>query len=132
MSSLEAYIVRGATMRCQYGTHARKINLPVSHGAYYKGKPLMNQGDYKPENVPHFGICASPSNPSGETIYLVSEQGETIQGKPCLPVITACWNQTKADMLVGDQPALTSASYLICQHLPEGCIYFEKTGQEDE
>ncbi|WP_326493198.1 hypothetical protein [Clostridium estertheticum] len=28
------YIVRGAKMRCDKGTHARKINLPESHVAY--------------------------------------------------------------------------------------------------
>ena len=82
MSDDNYYIVRGAAMRCDKGTHQRKINLKTSHGAYVNGKPKMNANDCVPEeNISYFGICQG-SCPEGEgDIYLVGEDGETKTGK---------------------------------------------------
>ncbi|NFS30512.1 DUF4280 domain-containing protein, partial [Clostridium botulinum] len=30
----QAYVVRGAKMKCNKGSHKKRINLPVSHGTY--------------------------------------------------------------------------------------------------
>ncbi|WP_025716318.1 DUF4280 domain-containing protein [Paenibacillus sp. 1-18] len=126
----EYYIVRGACMNCQCGSHPRKINLPVSHGSYVNQKPMMNQGDYTEENVPHFGICSSPDNPSTETIYLIAENGQTISGKPCKPQLLEPWMNTKENTKVEGQPALTTSSYQRCLYL--GYIRFSTTGQQEE
>lgn len=130
MSDQHIYIVRGAKMRCDHGSHARKINLPISHGTYYKDKPLMNEGDCAAQNISYFGVCKSPKNPSTEIIYLVGEDGKTVEGKPCLPVIPDKWTPVKEDTQVEGLPALTQQSCLICEY--KGCIRFETTGQEEE
>ncbi|KAF6578557.1 DUF4280 domain-containing protein [Paenibacillus sp. EKM212P] len=130
MSDNEYYVVRGACMRCTCGTHPRKINLPNSHGAFVNGKPMMNEGDYSPENVPHFGICNSPEQPSAETIYLIAEDGSTISGKPCLPMLTDKWKNTKEPTKVEGQPALTTSSFQTC--LYHGFIEFHTNGQQEE
>ena len=125
------YVVRGAKMRCHCGSHSRRINLPVSHGSYVNGKPVMNSEDYKAgENIAHFGICTSPSNPSNATIYLIAEDGQTIAGKPCTPTICAPWLQAKEDTRVEGKAALTTDSQLICGY--QGIIRFLTDGQHDE
>jgi hypothetical protein len=40
----------------------RQINLPVSHGAYVNGKPLMIKTDRTPDTIPYCGICSSQNN----------------------------------------------------------------------
>ncbi|NQX66868.1 DUF4280 domain-containing protein [Paenibacillus alba] len=115
MSENEFYIVRGAQMVCSCGSHKRRINLPQSHGSYVNDKPMMNEGDYLFHvNVPHFGICTSPLNPSGETIYLIAENGQTISGKPCCPLQMGKWMQAKENAIVDGKPALTTVSRLVC------------------
>ena len=123
------YIVRGAKMRCSYGSHARRINLPVSHGSYASEKGKMNMDDcVSDDNISYFGIC-SGSCPDSE-IYLVGENGETVSGKKCCYMNYDSWQNCKEDSLVEGKPALTTDSYLVCAY--EGVIKFISKGQEDE
>ncbi|WP_017815753.1 DUF4280 domain-containing protein [Paenibacillus shenyangensis] len=124
----EYYVVRGASMRCSYGSHPRKINLSASHGSFVKTQPMMNEDDYKPENVASFGVCSSSLNPSSETIYLVAEGGGQVQGKPCLPQLCQPWMMTKEKTRVEGKPALTTSSCHLCMY--KGSIKFETSGQE--
>ncbi|WP_432663961.1 PAAR-like protein [Wukongibacter baidiensis] len=128
----KAYVVRGAKMRCKLGSHTRKINLPICHGAYVNGKPVMNEEDNKVEdNVPYFGICSSPENKCTEIIDLKSEEdGSRITGKKCTPEFLAEWINTKEDALVDGKKALTTDSKLICTYMGE--IGFISDGQEVE
>jgi hypothetical protein len=125
------YIVRGAKMRCEKGTHARKINLPVSHGSYVKGKPMMNQGDnVVNKNISYFGICHECQE--GEDIYLIGEDGNQLPpGKKCLVQIAGEWSDTKVDTLVEGKAALTTDSWLVCSKY-QGKIKFETNGQEEK
>ncbi|MNM87695.1 hypothetical protein D3C81_998840 [compost metagenome] len=125
------YVVRGADIGCTCGSHLRKLNLPVSHGTYVNGQPMMNETDCKLEdNISCFGICSSPLNQSGETIYLISMEGEQIQGKPCLPVLLGDrWNQTKTKVKVDAQSVLTTDSELYCAL--DGVIKFASNGQQE-
>lgn len=125
------YIVRGAKMRCDKGSHPRKLNLPVSHGSYVNGKPVLNEADSKAnENIAYFGICSSGANPNNEIINLVAESGGTISGKKCCPNILANWSTTKEETKVEGKAALTTKSQLICAF--DGVIKFISDGQQDE
>jgi PAB1-binding protein PBP1 len=131
MPDASRYIVRGAKMVCNCGSHARKINLPVSHGSYVNGKPMMNQTDSVPiVNVTAFGVCKNPANPSPSPITLMGENGSPVVGKPCVPAITSCWMNTKYDTKVDGLPALTTDSILMCTL--GGMITFKTDGQQDE
>lgn len=130
MSDTYSYIVRGAKMACDCGSHSRKINLPQSHGSYVNGKPVMNKSDNKfGENISYFGICNNPNNPNTQTIYLITEKGENISGKPCCPNILKEWIKTKDDTIVEGKPALITKSELICAY--KGKIIFVSDGQEE-
>lgn len=125
------YVVRGAKMRCDKGSHTRKINLPVSHGSYVKEKPVMNEGDrVVDENISYFGICKECSD--GEEVYLIDEKsGGTIIGKKCKPQILTDWSDSKEDTLVEGRPALTTKSWITCA-AHNGIIKFESDGQEEK
>lgn len=131
MPEASRYIVRGAKMVCSCGSHGRKINLPVCHGSYVNNKPMMNQLDCVPiKNVPEFGVCSSPANPSNAPVTLVGEDGKPVAGKPCVPAILTCWMNTKEDTIVDGLAALTTDSKLVCSL--GGEITFKTDGQHDE
>ena len=131
MPDASSYIVRGAKMVCNCGSHARKINLPVSHGSYVNKKPMMNQWDSVPiKNIPEFGVCNSPANPSNAPVTLAGEDGAPVTGKPCVPAILSCWMDTKEDTKVEGFAALTTDSKLVCSL--GGIITFKSDGQQEE
>ncbi|GFN32146.1 DUF4280 domain-containing protein [Paenibacillus xylaniclasticus] len=126
-----SYVVRGAKMRCQYGTHARRINLPASHGAYVNGKPKMNEEDCRlTVNIPHFGICNCPNNPNTSTVYLIAEDGQQISGRPCEPKLPSRWSNCKEEARVGGRAALMSDSIIYCYY--QGSITFLDDGQNSD
>lgn len=122
------YIVRGAKIRCNRGTHTRKINLPVSHGTYSNGNPMMNKCDrIVDENISYFGICKGNCPSSGD-ISLVDENGGVATGKKCKVKILKDWINTKGDTLVSGEAALTTDSILVCAY--GGKIKFISDGQD--
>ncbi|MBC2580547.1 DUF4280 domain-containing protein [Clostridium sp. DJ247] len=124
------YVVRGAKMKCKFGSHKRKINLPVSHGSYVNGKPMMNAGDrVEVKNITWFGTCQG-SCPSSGTIYLIGENGGTVSGKKCIPKILGDWVNTKENTKVEGKAALTMESKVYCMY--GGEITFASDGQQDE
>ncbi|MCY6355871.1 DUF4280 domain-containing protein [Clostridium sp. ZS2-4] len=132
MNNSGYYIVRGAKMRCDKGTHPRKINLPISHGSYVNGKPMMNKSDrVVNKNISYFGICRGGCQ-EGEDIYLIDEYGkqQLPPGKKCRVQILEDWSEVKEDTLVEGKAALTKDSWAACYY--GGKITFESNGQEEE
>ena len=122
----EAYVVRGAKLRCDKGSHCRLINLPKSHGSYVDGKPIMAEDDCKfGTNIMSFGICQIPK---GEEITLVGEDGKPVTGSPCVANILGKWQKTKTGFLADGSSALTTESYMIC--MQGGIITIVESGQE--
>ncbi|NRT72216.1 DUF4280 domain-containing protein [Clostridium beijerinckii] len=130
MSDGVYYIVRGAKMKCTKGTHKRKINLPLGHGAYVNGYPMMNKKDNEAEkNIKYFGICNGGCE-EGEDIYLIGEDGIQLPpGKKCKVTILDDWMNAKEDTLVEGEAALTLDSKLTCIY--GGIISFVTDGQND-
>lgn len=141
-----AYVVRGALLRCQYGSHCRRLNLPRCHGVYTLKKPIMFKKDCVVEyNISSFGVCSSSDNPTGGSVSYVKEAprnldgsftGEaasgTVTGTPCVPVIVNVWDDTHDDTHIGKEgePALTTRSFLVCKY--NGLIEIVRSDQEDE
>ncbi|MFF2484363.1 DUF4280 domain-containing protein [Paenibacillus sp. NPDC058071] len=131
MADESGYVVRGASMMCNYGSNYRRINLPQSHGTYVNEKPMMNEDDQVPiANIPYFGVCNCASNPNTETLYLFNQVGVSVSGKRCCPSFLGKWAITKADALVEGKPALTTKSQLFCMH--GGIVSFVDDGQHAE
>jgi len=130
------YVVMGATIFCDKGTHFRYLELPLSHGVDVRDIPAMNEDDCKyPANIPIFGVCLSEGNPSGQQVQISDTQemlpfGDGVAlpiiGKPCLPKVGK-WLDAKEDTLVDGKPALTTQCTLICCY--GGVIGFADDGQ---
>lgn len=141
-----AYVVRGALLRCDHGSHCRKLNLLQCHGVHTKKKPMMVKTDCKrEENIPSFGVCSSSDNETpGKVRYLkdvrrddsgdpISQEPDgTVTGTPCIPEIVGFWDETHDDTHVGKdgEPALTTRSFLVCKY--NGLIEIVRSGQEDD
>lgn len=149
-----AYLVWGAVLRCDCGSHSRKLNLPECHGVYHLNHPLIHQKDAKigdDQNISTFGVCSSEKHPEdkwlGEDITLVSEDDpdKNVKGCPCTPIIVdGEWKNPKCETLVADNdaaaentspddrtyyPSVTTDSFLICKYC--GLIEPETSGQEN-
>lgn len=146
----EAYVVRGALLKCQYGSHCRRLNLPRCHGVYTLKKPIVFKRDCKGGtegadiNITTFGVCTCPGNPTGGSVCLEKEAprnpdgsftGEaasgTVTGTPCIPDIIDVWEDTHGETHIGkeDEEALTTRSFLVCSY--GGLIEIIRSGQED-
>ncbi len=143
------FLVRGAKLRCNMGSHARKMNLPVCHGVYSGKHPLVHDEDsVLMENITTFGVCSAPSNPaqaSGAKVLLVGEDGKNVKGPPCTPTLMPKWMNAHPKVKIarnagagaanGNPEArsytnsLTMDSFLVC--VCGGIIAPVESGQEE-
>lgn len=133
------YLVRGALLQCDCGTHPRRLNLPACHGFYTQEHPVIQEEDCKVEiNINYFGICTAATPPAeAEQVILEAftppggTKGPDIQGSKCSPTILGTWRGTKKDTILGNESAaVTTDSFLICQN--GGIISPLTSGQEYE
>jgi hypothetical protein len=109
-----AYLVRGANLYCEFGSHVRKLNLPKDHAVHITKQPMIHELDCMPTelfNISSFGVCTSPGSgdikPSPPTVTLknvaydqegnVVDTGEdmgTVVGLQCTPMIVGTWQNT--------------------------------------
>jgi hypothetical protein len=86
-------------------------------------KPMANIMDYVPMlNIPTFGQCVAPTNPA-----VISAGGFPV---PCVPAVAAPWTPPKANVLVGNMPALLDTAMCICT-VGAGQITISSSGQSD-
>ena len=153
-NSLE-YVVRGAPILCNCGTHSRHLDMLSSHGFYVNGKAVAFEGDRKPEeNIPYFGHCQSPCHNLSETISLKMQKnvnaegvslteydGAVYEGVKCIPEFHSNWKNTHEETLIAKdgkkgtdeavyERAVTTASFLVCRQ--GGIVYPLTSGQHDE
>lgn len=142
------YVVRGAKIYCDHGTHIRRLDMPVAHGSYIRDKPMMNEMDCKvglDQNIAPFGACYSETNENPKIEIAeanmedlmpaaVQEDGTWVmpelplKGKLCKPVLSSRWQETFEETRVDGKPALTVNSLITCSC--GGVIQFMDNGQE--
>lgn len=140
------YLVRGAELLCNCGSHKRKMNLQECHGVYIKGHPVVHeldciQGDE--ENITWFGVCVN-EDLTTENIKVVLNDGTPMTGKKCQPHIVGVWMDAYEGTKIVDNgdkieednenpsgcKTLTVGSFLICKH--GGIISPFDSGQDRE
>lgn len=139
MSDEKEYLVRGAKLKCNFGSHPRRMNLPKGHGSYILelSKPMVNRNDCIPQlgpkgpennvNIMSFGACSSPKNDKPSIVFEGTD-GKSCKGKECHPTFSDKWQAYHESMFVNEAEALTTDSYLVC--LCGGIIKVETSGQE--
>lgn len=103
-NKINEYLVRGAVLVCDKGSHKRKINLPKCHGIYIRELPVLHELECETEcqcglekcNITYFGICEAEPPTETKTYVktpLNSRDGTfgTVTGCKCEPVIVGTW-----------------------------------------
>ncbi len=118
----------GAQMVCMMGLSPSVFNAtPKNVMTSYK--PAGNILDHKPMmNIPPFGMCKSPSNPT--VAAATAAALGVLTPMPCVPMTVAPWAPGSATLLVAGAPALNNTSTLAC--IWGGVIKIANPGQTTE
>ncbi|SMF94704.1 protein of unknown function [Methylomagnum ishizawai] len=120
------FLVTGnAVLKCSFGTTPSTLEvLPVT--PVMVEMPAASIVDNVPLlNVLPFGMCSSILNP--EVIAATAAALGVLTPMPCIPVTVAPWIVGEPTVLIGEMPALSDSSKLMCCWA--GVISIEFAGQ---
>ena len=108
-------VTAGAMLTCPFGlAPATLIVVPKGPPVLTEKKPTATILDFAPMvNIPTFGLCNTPSNPT--TAALTAAALGVLTPGPCIPVTTP-WKPGSSKMMIGGVPALTSTSTCQCAY----------------
>lgn len=105
-------VCAGAVMQCSFGAAPATLAILPANRTL-TGTPAATIMDFAPiVNVPPFGMCSSPSNPT--VIAATAAALGVLTPMPCVPVTAAPWLTGSPTILIGNIPALNDSSKLIC------------------
>ncbi len=105
-------VCMGAALQCSFGmAPSTLVVLPTN--CTTTGTPAATIMDNAPiVNVPPFGMCQSPSNPT--VAAATAAALGVLTPMPCVPVTAAPWVVGSPTVLIGSMPALNDSSTLMC------------------
>lgn len=105
-------VCMGAMIQCSFGVAPSSL-IVTSQPTVLTGTPAATIMDNHPiANVPPFGMCSSPSNPT--VITATAAALGVLTPMPCLPVLPAPWVPGSPTVLIAEMPALNADSKLMC------------------
>lgn len=108
-----SFVTGGAVLKCTFGAAPSSLLVLPSNNSQVL-QPMASIMDSKPiVNIPPFGMCSSPANPTVATATAAA-QG-VLTPMPCVPVTAAPWAPGMPTVLVANFPALTSDCMATCQ-----------------
>ena len=104
----------GAMMMCTFGVAPSAwITIPKGPPVSAGGPPMATIMDFAPiANIPPFGMCTSPSNPT--VAAATAAALGVLTPMPCVPVIPAPWVPGSPTVTVNNLPALTNVCKCTC------------------
>lgn len=119
-------VCAGAMMTCSFGMAPSSLVVLPANKVLAGGPPAANIMDHQPiVNVPPFGMCQSPSNPT--VAAATAAALGVLTPMPCVPVTSAPWIVGAPTVLIANLPALNDSSKLMCNW--GGVIQFSFPGQ---
>lgn len=114
----------GAVLSCSFGAAPSTLNvLPAAR--VMSTQALASIMDQIPMmNILPFGMCSSMANPM--VAAATAAAMGVLTPMPCIPVPTGPWMPGNPRLLLGQKPALTSDSKLLCSC--GGCIQITMPG----
>jgi PAB1-binding protein PBP1 len=113
-------------LQCSFGAAPTSLVVLPSNCVTTGGVPAATIMDYAPVvNVPTFGMCSAPSNPTVASATAAALG--VLTPMPCVPVTAAPWTPGAATVLIGSMPVLDSTSKLMCSY--GGVIQITTPGQ---
>jgi hypothetical protein len=109
---MSVQVCMGALLRCSFGAAPGPLSVLPLNGVL-TGTPAANVLDHlSGVNVPPFGTCSSPTNPT--VVAATAAAMGVLTPMPCVPVTAEPWKPGAAAVLLGGAPALDAASRLAC------------------
>ena len=106
-------VYAGAALQCSFGAAPSSLLVLPANQVLAGGPPAATIMDGKPiVNVPPFGVCNSPSNPT--VAAATAAALGVLTPMPCVPVTPAPWVPGAPTVLIGNMPALDDQSKLMC------------------
>lgn len=116
----------GAMMTCSFGAAPSTLNVLPANRVMAGNLPAATIMDHAPAvNVPPFGMCSSPANPT--VIAATAAALGVLTPIPCVPATPAPWVPGVPTTMIGNMPALNDTCKLMC--LWGGVIQFTAPGQ---
>lgn len=111
--TMASQVAMGAMLQCTFGVAPSTLVVIPQSKVLADGPPAATIMDNKPiANIPPFGMCNSPSNPT--VAAATAAALGVLTPMPCVPVTTAPWTPGSATVLLGGQPALNNLSKCMC------------------
>jgi len=118
-------VTGGAVLQCSFGAApstlmvlpTNKVTVTMFAATIMDNKPFVN--------VMPFGVCTALSNPT--VAAATTAALGVLTPMPCVPVTVAPWVVGKPTVLIGNFPALTDSSILMCMW--GGVIKINMAGQ---
>lgn len=106
-------VCTGAMIQCSFGAAPSSLVSLPTHLTMAGGPPAATIMDFAPiVNVPPFGVCNSPSNPT--VAAATAAALGVLTPMPCVPATAAPWIVGAPTVLIGNMPALNDSSKLMC------------------
>lgn len=106
-------VCTGALLQCSFGIAPGSLNILPTSRTLVSNMPMANIMDNKPfVNIMPFGMCSSVANPT--VAAATAAALGVLTPMPCIPTTPAPWAPGSPTVLVGNMPALTVQSMLIC------------------
>jgi hypothetical protein len=106
-------VCMGAMMQCSFGVAPSSLVVLPANATMAGGPPAATIMDNIPiANIPPFGMCNSPSNPT--VAAATAAALGVLTPMPCAPVTAAPWAPGSPTVMIGSMPALNNSSKLMC------------------
>lgn len=103
----------GGMMMCSFGVAPSSLVVLPASRVMVGGVPGATIMDHAPiVNVPPFGVCSSPANPT--VAAATAAALGVLTPMPCVPATAAPWVVGAPTVLIGSMPALNATSKLMC------------------
>jgi hypothetical protein len=107
-------VCAGANMFCSFGLAPSTLNV-TSNMKVLTSAPAATIMDFQPmANIPPFGLCTSLANPTVASATAAALG--VLTPMPCIPNTVAPWMPGSAKVILGNYPALSNTSQLICAY----------------
>lgn len=119
----------GAMMNCTFGVAPSTLNVLPKNKMMTSNMAAANIMDNVPMvNIPPFGMCNSPSNPT--VAAATAAALGVLTPMPCVPVFPAPWVPGAPTVMLANMPVLNNTSKLMCAYA--GVVSFAMPGQMTE
>ena len=106
-------VCTGAILQCSFGMAPATLNVLPVNRTIVNNLPMANIMDNKPlVNILPFAMCTSIANPT--VAAATAAALGVLTPMPCIPSTVAPWVPGSPTVLVGNMPALTAQSKLLC------------------